>query len=131
MSRQYIDELRQAYDRFFADYDQAPVLNVEFSALDFVGNQEDRRTIVGLVRNALQQGAYQQPLPQIERSWPKGPPPYRADNKRGLGDFQRLHQRIDARQDFRNVYLNYLGLAAEVGGLGNELKRLWIAGLAG
>jgi deoxyadenosine/deoxycytidine kinase/NTP pyrophosphatase (non-canonical NTP hydrolase) len=129
MSRQYIDELRVAYERFFASYGQAPVLNVDTSALDFVADPEDRRTIVGLVRNALQQGAFQQPLPQMEGALAAvGAPIVHADSRRGLGDFQRLRQHVDVRQDFfSDVYLNYLGLAAEVGELGNELKRLWVA----
>jgi deoxyadenosine/deoxycytidine kinase/NTP pyrophosphatase (non-canonical NTP hydrolase) len=133
MSRQYIDELRLAYERFFADYDQAPVLNVDTSALDFIANLEDRRTIVGLVRNALQLGAYQQPLPQMEPTLSEvGAPIVHAESKRGLGDFQRLRQHVDARQDFfSDLYLNFLGLAAEVDELGNELKRLWIATEAG
>ena len=29
------------------------------------------------------------------------------------------------------MYLNYLGLAAEVGELGSELKRLWVAHQSG
>ena len=41
MSRQYIDELRLAYERFFADYDQAPVLNVDFKCAGF--RSEPRR----------------------------------------------------------------------------------------
>jgi NTP pyrophosphatase (non-canonical NTP hydrolase) len=129
MSRQYIDELRIAYERFFAGYDQAPVLGVDTSALDFVADPEDRRTVVGLVRNALEQGAYQQPLPQMEPTLAEvGAPIVRAEGRRGLGDFQRLRQNVDARQDFfSDVYLNYLGLAAEVGELGSELKRLWVA----
>ncbi len=133
MSRQYIDELRLAYERFFADYDQAPVLNVDSSALDFVVNLDDRRTIMGLVRNTLLQGPYQQPLPQMEPTLAEsGGQIVRAESRRGLGDFQRLRQGIDAGQDlFHDVYLNYLGLAAEVGELGSELKRLWVAQQAG
>lgn len=129
MSRQYIDELRAAYDRFFAAYSQAPVLNVDSSNLDFVANPEDRRTIVGLVRHALQQGAYQQPLPQMEPTLAEvGAPVVHAESQRRLGDFQRLRQSADASQDFfSDVYLNYLGLAAEVGELGSELKRVWVA----
>ena len=133
MSRQYIDELRLAYERFFADYDQAPVLNVDSSALDFVVNLDDRRTIVGLVRNALQQGPTQQPLPQMELTLAEaGGLIAVEEGRRGLGDFQRIRQRVDVGADFfPNVYFNYLGLAAEVGELGNELKRLWIAQQAG
>ena len=129
MSRQYIDELRLAYERFFADYDQAPVLNMDTSDLDFVVNLDNRRTIVGLVRNALQHGPTQQPLPQMEPTWPK-PAGRTSLRKADVGRRFRnaVRQRVDAGAgSLPNVYLNYLGLAAEVGEMGSELKRLWIA----
>lgn len=66
MSRQYIDNLRLAYERFFASYDQTPLLTVDTNDLDFVARPDDRRYIVGLVRTALQHGPYQQPLPDLE-----------------------------------------------------------------
>lgn len=66
MSRLYIDDLRLAYERFFADYDQAPLLTVDTSELDFVSRAEDRSYIVGLVRTALQRGSYQQAFPDLE-----------------------------------------------------------------
>ncbi|MEZ4767059.1 MAG: deoxynucleoside kinase [Caldilineales bacterium] len=52
MSRQYIDDLRVAYERFFADYDQGPVLNIDTTELNFVANADDRRHLIGLVRSA-------------------------------------------------------------------------------
>lgn len=66
MSRQYIDDLRVAYERFFADYDQAPLLTIDTNDLDFVSRPDDRRHVVGLVRTALQRGPYQQALPDLE-----------------------------------------------------------------
>lgn len=65
MSRQYIDDLRLAYERFFDAYDQTPLLNIDTNELNFIARQEDRRYIVGLVRTALQGGLYQQPLPDM------------------------------------------------------------------
>lgn len=70
MSWQYMDDLRQAYERFFADYDQAPLLTIETNDLDFVSEPEDRRRVVTLVRNALQHGVYQPALPAIEPALP-------------------------------------------------------------
>lgn len=66
MSWQYIDELRQAYERFFASYEQTSLLTVDTNDLDFVTRPDDRRHILGLVRTALQRGPYQQALPDLE-----------------------------------------------------------------
>jgi deoxyadenosine/deoxycytidine kinase len=66
MARDYIDDLRLAYERFFADYDQAPLLTIDTTDLDFVGNPEDRRYVVGMVRTALQHGPLQQALLDVE-----------------------------------------------------------------
>lgn len=128
MSRQYIEDLRIAYERFFADYDQAPVLSIDTSNLDFVAKAEDRRHIVGLVRAALERGPYQQPLPQLEPTLGNlGAPVLRQDERR-LADFQRW-QRLQAAETgfIPDLYLNYLELTEEVGALGRELKRLWVA----
>jgi deoxyadenosine/deoxycytidine kinase/NTP pyrophosphatase (non-canonical NTP hydrolase) len=128
ISRQYIDDLSAAYERFFADYDQAPVLPVGTSELDFVTSPEDRRYVVGLVRTALQQGSYQQPLPELQPGFlPVGKPsehPY----QRRLGDFQRLHRQLDRETKLTpDLYLNYLLLTEGVGQLGKELASLWMA----
>ena len=81
MSWQYIDDLRQAYERFFADYDQAPLLTIETNDLNFVSEPEDRRRIVTLVRNALQHGVYQPALPAIEPALtPTGAPAWHGAN---------------------------------------------------
>lgn len=66
MSRAYIDDLRLAYERFFSAYDHTPLLNIDTNELNFIARPEDRRYIVGLVRTALTDGLYQQPLPDLE-----------------------------------------------------------------
>ncbi len=66
MERDYIDDLRQAYEHFFTDYDQAPLLTIDTSELDFVLSAEDRRYVVGMVRTALQHGPMQRALPDLE-----------------------------------------------------------------
>jgi len=81
MSRAYIDDLRVAYERFFADYSQAPLLTIDTSELDFVSRTEDRHHIVGLVRTALQRGPYQQAFPDLEPALePSGAPVLRGDS---------------------------------------------------
>jgi len=53
MSRAYIDDLRRAYEGFFADYDQAPLLTIDTNDLDFVSRAEDRSYIALLELTAL------------------------------------------------------------------------------
>ncbi|MFN2166528.1 MAG: deoxynucleoside kinase [Anaerolineae bacterium] len=128
MSRQYIDDLRLAYQRFFAEYDASPVLNVDTTNLDFVANSQDRRHVVGLVRSALQQGAFQHALPDIVSSLPEQGAPVPQPARRRLGDFQRFHRLLDQEKGFiADLYLNYILLTEEVGELGRELAQLWIA----
>jgi deoxyguanosine kinase len=63
MERAYIDQLNNAYDDFFARRPPRAVLILETEDLDFVGRAEDLRLIEARIRLALEQGAYQAPLP--------------------------------------------------------------------
>jgi deoxyadenosine/deoxycytidine kinase len=54
----YITAVRAAYDAFFADYDQTPVLEIETDALDLVRDPAALAYVIGLVRAAL--AGYQQ-----------------------------------------------------------------------
>ncbi|MCR4405371.1 MAG: deoxynucleoside kinase [Anaerolineae bacterium] len=62
MDRDYIDGLRQAYERFFSTYDQAPVLSIDTNEINFVRNPQDLRVIVGQIRAALEKGVRQASL---------------------------------------------------------------------
>ncbi len=62
MERAYIAELNRAYDDFFADHRQSPVLTLEAEGLDFVANLEDLRAVTDRIQSALGLGAYQTPL---------------------------------------------------------------------
>ena len=57
MDRNYIDELRQTYDQFFADFDGARVLPIDTNALNFVTSQADLLSILGQIKSVLQEGA--------------------------------------------------------------------------
>ncbi|MEA3338068.1 MAG: deoxynucleoside kinase [Chloroflexota bacterium] len=128
MSRQYIDDLRIAYERFFVDFDQAPILNIDTSDLNFVASQDDRRDIVNLIRNTLEKGAYQQVLPDVSPSMSSGSAPILRTSARRLGDFQQFHLILDQEKDFVvDLYLDFMLLTEEVGELGRELAQLWAA----
>jgi deoxyguanosine kinase len=65
MSRQYIEDLRLAYERFFAGYQECPVLAVDTNSLDLVDNPEDIAWVINQVRTALEQRAVQLGLPSL------------------------------------------------------------------
>jgi len=62
MSRQYIDDLRRAYEAFFAHYDTTPVLSIDTNNIDFVKSANDLQAIIGQIKAALELGARQKPL---------------------------------------------------------------------
>lgn len=127
MSRQYIDDLRVAYERFFADYSQGPVLTIDTTDLNFVADADHRRHLIGLVRSALQSGSYQRALPSIQPSLPANGAPFVQDSPpRRLSDWQQLHRDGERRDLAADLFLDYLGLTEQVGALGSKLKLLWI-----
>jgi len=63
MDRDYINQVRLAYDEFFNHYEEAPVLRIETDELKFVHNPEDLNYVVNLIRAALEEGvSYTLPL---------------------------------------------------------------------
>ncbi len=63
MDRNYIESLRQAYERFFTTYDAGPVLTIDTDRLDFVHDPSHLTSIVERVKSALGIGTYQPTLP--------------------------------------------------------------------
>jgi deoxyguanosine kinase len=62
MSRQYIDDLRAAYDDFFLQYREAPLLTIDTNAMDFVRRPEHLSEIAGRIRAKLNIGEFQPQL---------------------------------------------------------------------
>lgn len=63
MQREYIDELNRTYDEFFLkQYHTSPVLTIDSSSLDFVGNPDDLKTIDIKIRQALEMAPFQPAL---------------------------------------------------------------------
>jgi len=123
MDRNYIESLRRAYERYFADYRDTALLTVDTNDLNFVANPADFQQIVARVRTALHEGAYQRQLPQFETA-------ERQENGLGqastLADYQRFHVELDRDKGFiTDLYFNYLCLSEEMGELGSELAELW------
>jgi len=72
MDRAYIDRLRQAYEQYFADYTQTPLLVIDTDDLNYVLDPGALAFVEGQVRTALGIGVHQKPLPQID-AVPTGP----------------------------------------------------------
>ena len=124
MSRDYIDDLRLAYDRFFADYTDAPVLTLDTDGLDIVRDPEARAEVVAKVKSALRLDSYQLPLPDVDT--PEVAMLPAGDGGRRLGDFQRLHRAMDREKGFvADLFFNYICLTEEVGEIGRVLKHTW------
>jgi hypothetical protein len=130
MSRDYIDSVRLAYERFFTRYTEAPVLAMDTNNLNVVRHPQDLAQALGAIRSALTEGIYQQPLPQVE-------PVVEAkieeevslaESRRRLGDLQRWHLVLDQEKGFlADLYFNFICLTEEIGNLGAQLKDVWAA----
>jgi deoxyadenosine/deoxycytidine kinase/NTP pyrophosphatase (non-canonical NTP hydrolase) len=124
MSRAYLDDLRLAYDRYFADYAATRVLVLDTDGLDIVRNADARAEVVAKVRSALRLESYQLPLPTLGE--PEAEPLPATDSGRRLGDFQRFHRALDQEKGFiANLFFNYICLNEEIGELGRVLKQTW------
>lgn len=62
MDRDYIESVRAAYERFFAHYDQCPLLPIDTNELNFVRHLDDLDYVVRRIKSVLQEGIYQAPL---------------------------------------------------------------------
>ena len=65
MDRDYIDQLNQAYEAFFADRQErrSPVLILDTNHLDYVRRQEDLEIVENRLRQALRLPPFQPELP--------------------------------------------------------------------
>lgn len=128
MDREYIDELRRAYEGFFADYQDTPLLSIDTNDMNFVQKPDDLKQIIGQVRSAL--GL----LPRQPTLLPTTPTLSEADRAvfdeghRRLADFQRWHRALDEEKGFlQDIFFSFICLTEEVGELGAVLARMWRA----
>lgn len=127
MQMAYIDQLGQAYDQFFADYQAAPLLVIETDELDFVRRDDDLSRVISQVRSALSGQITQPALPEMQASLSANGAPILNSGSRRLMDFQRFHRALDREKGFVNdLFLNFICLTEEVGEIGKDLKRIWI-----
>ncbi len=128
MDKDYMEALRLAYERFFADYDRVPVLPIDTNKLDIVNRPQDLAQVVGHIRSALEKGTYQRALPKIGPALDEADRAVFVEGRRRLGDFQRWHLALDREKGLlSDLYFNFLCLTEEVGDLGATLKGVWVA----
>lgn len=131
MNRDYIADLRLAYDRFFADYHDAPVLAIDTDDLNWVSDPRALAHVAGRVRAVLDDGFEQRPLPLFTADYPQAPGDTAYEGlargtRRRLADFQRWQQTQDqGAAGLTDLYFNFIGLTQEVGELGAEIAAIW------
>jgi deoxyguanosine kinase len=132
MDRDYIDQLRRAYERFFAGYQAAPLLTIDTNAINFVQNPDDLNQISNQVRSALGLLPHQPALLPVTPTLVEADRAVFAEGHRRLTDFQRWHRALDEEKGFlRDIYFNFICLTEEVGELGAALARTWRARATG
>jgi deoxyadenosine/deoxycytidine kinase/NTP pyrophosphatase (non-canonical NTP hydrolase) len=132
MDRAYIDELRRAYERFFADYHASPLLSLDTNQINFVRNPDDLTHIIGQVRSALGLLPRQPALLPMAPALAEVDRAVFAEGHRRLGDFQRWHRALDEEKGFlKDIFFNFICLTEEMGELGAALARSWRADARG
>ncbi len=126
MSRDYIANLRLAYEQFFADYHDAPVLAIDTDDLNWVSDPGALAHVVGRVRATLDDGFEQRRLPLFAAEYPEGAEYAAYEPRRRLADFQRW-QRVHDQDDtaLTDLYFNFINLTQEMGELGAEIAAIW------
>ncbi len=122
IERDYIEALNRAYDGFFTAYRDSPVLLIDTDDLNIVAEPDDLDFVVGQVRAAIGQAAWQEPLPHLDPRQTLS----LAETERRLAHFQQFHRVLDADKGFlTDVYFNFICLQEELGELAAELKAIW------
>jgi len=122
ISRQYIDQLRMAYEQYFATYTAAPVLTIDTNRLNIVEDLDARARVIGQVREALDRGLFQQPLPDLEKAGMEDLDGVTSTRRR-ICDLQRWHQVTDPSQDtLSGASIGYISLSESLGSVAKVLK---------
>jgi deoxyguanosine kinase len=122
MEQGYIEALHAVYDRFFGEYDRAPVLILDTDGVDIVNDLSARAEIIGRVKSAIQGEHLQLPLldPGVA-----GDSMLR-ESRRRLADFQRFHRALDREKgSIADLFFDYICLTEEVGEIGHLIKQIW------
>jgi deoxyguanosine kinase len=123
MDREYIESLRQAYERYFASQQGSPILAIDTNSLNFVTQPADLKFIVNRIQDTLEEMDAEKKQQAAIGTDQAGDP---LKTGQPLPDLQRFHVELDQIKNFSaDVYFNYLCLSEEIGELGSELAQLW------
>nr|MBC7245380.1 deoxynucleoside kinase [Chloroflexota bacterium] len=126
MSSEYLAAVMQAYESFFANYNQAPVLTIDTNELNIVRKEEDLAYVLERIRSALGTGTHQRPLLEIETPAQERGRAIIEGRRRRLSDLQYWHRAADQETGTKgNLYRDFIALQAEVGNIANELGQVW------
>lgn len=53
MERDYWERLNKEYEDYFTEYNLSPLLIIDASKYDIVGNTQDRKTVLQLIRQKI------------------------------------------------------------------------------
>ena len=130
MDESYIESLRVAYEQFFANYTDRPVLTLDTNHLNIILQDDHREEVLKRVRSFIGEGPQQPSLPGLEGSVDYLPQAVDdpAESSRRLTDFQRFHTHLDQEKGFpTDLLFNFMLMQEEVGELAKALKRLWLS----
>ena len=128
ISRQYLADLAQAYETFFANYYQAPVLTIDTDDLNIVRNTEHMAYVLERIKSALGAGTHQRPLPSIETPTQERGRAIIEGQRRRLSDLQSWHRLADQDTGVRgDLYQDFIALQAVLGEIAGELHQVWVA----
>ncbi len=132
MDRNYINQLRLAYEDFFADYRATPLLRLDTNHINFVQNPDDLTYVIGQVRSALGLLPRQPALLPFAPTLSEAEQAVFTEGRRRLTDFQSWHRALDEEKGFlQDIFFNFICLTEEVGELGAVLARTWRARATG
>jgi len=127
MSWQYMDDLRKAYEEFFSEYTQTPVLTLGTDDLNIVHNPEDLVSVIQSIRAVLGEGTHQKSLPKMETGSSQAGIEMLSSPPRRLCDFQRWHRDSDREGDIPlDLYLSFIKLQGEMGSVAREVAEVWV-----
>lgn len=123
MDRDYLEAVRQAYERYFPGHHEVPTLYIDTNQTNFVTNPADFQSIVERIRSALKEGMFQHPLPHFEAPLKEET---LLERGRPLADYQRFLLQTDNLRGLNtDLYFNYLCLHEELGELSRVFTELW------
>jgi deoxyadenosine/deoxycytidine kinase/NTP pyrophosphatase (non-canonical NTP hydrolase) len=126
MSSEYMADLIQAYESFFASYNQTPVLTLDTNELNFVRNDQDLNYVLEHIRSALGMGTDQRPLTELETPARERGRAIIEGRRRRLSDLQSWRRAADQELgDRSDLYHDFITLQAQVGKLASELGQSW------